>query len=43
MITKDLKGLKYDKDEETERYQIILSNYEKILSEFIQGKKSIPS
>jgi len=43
MFTKSLYGLKFNKDEEAEKYQIILSNYEKILSEFIQGKKSIPS
>ena len=43
LITKDLKGLKYDKDEETERYQIILSNYEKILSRIMPGKESILS
>ena len=43
LLTKSLKALKYDKNEEAEKYQIILNNYEKILSGFISGKKSIPS
>ena len=42
-FTKDLIGLKLDKNFDEEKYQIILSNYEKILSEFMSGKKSIPS
>ena len=43
LLTKGLKDLKYDKNEEVEKYQIILSNYEKILSGFISEKKGIPS
>ena len=42
-LTYQKKGLKYDKNEDTEKYQIALSNYEKILSRFKSGKKSIPS
>ena len=42
-LTKGLYGLKFDKDEDAEKYQIILNNYEAIFSEFMQGKKSIPS
>jgi len=43
LLTKGLYGLKYDNNESIERYQIILSNYEKLLSEFMSGKKSIPN
>ena len=43
MFIKTLYGLKLNINEEVEKYQIILNNYEKILSEFIQEKKSIPS
>ena len=43
MFTNNLNGLKLNTDEDVEKYQIILNNYEKILSEFMQGKKSIPS
>ena len=43
MFTKSLYGLKFNKDEDAEKYQIILSNYEKIYTEFIYIKKNIPS
>ena len=43
MFTRMYPEPKFNGNEEVEKYQIILSNYEKILSEFMQGKKSIPS
>ena len=42
-FTGGLYGLKFNKDEVAEKYQIILNNYERLLSGFMQGKKSIPS
>ena len=43
MFTHDKYSLHLNINEEAEKYQIILSNYEKIYSEFIFGKKNIPS
>ena len=39
LLTKSLKALKYDKNEEAEKYQIILNNYEKILFLVIKKRK----